>query len=335
VQFQGFHPDAAADAAAPLPLLWPLRQCRRHTAFAAFMCTRLLATTPPRPYGVQSPVQSPCPIAPPAASVEPCRRAARRCTRAATALSPPHADAAPSTCLQFHDDASPVLNGTSIDQTISRPFHRVLWLSVHTFTTIGYGSSYPTCISTEVLVFLEHYVATVMEGAFIAIFLFKFLMPRPAVRFSQKCLVAADRLAIRLVRESNYQLSGCKVRRPPHAHLPSSARLPVRPAHAESRPLHLAPRTSHTTHRTPPTAIHPPRVARTPPTSCAAAPSQIELRARIISDAGAGLGNAMLLPLELRNSTVTHLDVWEVHRRPSGLPPAEPACSHQPWAQRG
>ena len=55
--------------------------------------------------------------------------------------------------------------------------------------------------------------ATVIQGAFVAIFLFKFLMPRPLVRFSSKCLVNGDRLAFRLVRESSYQprWRNCKI----------------------------------------------------------------------------------------------------------------------------
>ena len=38
-------------------------------------------------------------------------------------------------------------------------------------TTIGYGSAYPTCALAELLIFLEHYVSVIVQGAFIAIFL--------------------------------------------------------------------------------------------------------------------------------------------------------------------
>ena len=132
--------------------------------------------------------------------------------------------AAPISCLYFHDDPGD-LDPVEVERLIasgnataemhsafgSQKFSRVLWFSMHSFTTIGYGSAFPTCFGTELLVFLEHYTATVIQGAFVAIFLFKFLMPRPLVRFSSKCLVNGDRLAFRLVRESSYQLSNCKI----------------------------------------------------------------------------------------------------------------------------
>ena len=54
-------------------------------------------------------------------------------------------------------------------------------------------------------------VSQVIEGAFIAIFLFKFLKPRPLVRFSSCCLVCDNRLSFRMVRESSYELSDCQI----------------------------------------------------------------------------------------------------------------------------
>jgi acetoin utilization deacetylase AcuC-like enzyme len=49
-------------------------------------------------------------------------------------------------CLVFHDDDTHFGNGT-------RPlfYERVLWISMHSFTTIGYGSGFPSCTSTQLV----------------------------------------------------------------------------------------------------------------------------------------------------------------------------------------
>ena len=125
--------------------------------------------------------------------------------------------ATPYECLYFYNDPSdrdPSTHGNATHPEFgSQEYLRIIWFSMHSFTTIGYGSAFPTCASTEILVFLEHYTATVLQGAFIAIFLFKFLMPRPLVRFSAKALISGTPsvLSLRLVRESSYQLSDCAI----------------------------------------------------------------------------------------------------------------------------
>ena len=50
-----------------------------------------------------------------------------------------------------------------------------------------------------------------LENIFVAILLFKFLRPRPLVRFSSCCTLADGVLTIRMLRESRYQLSDCRL----------------------------------------------------------------------------------------------------------------------------
>ena len=71
-------------------------------------------------------------------------------------------------------------------------FSEMMWLSVHTFTTVGYGSIYPVCVWGQALVLIEHYLALVLSSLVVAVFLFKFLRPHPLVRFSESCLVIED-----------------------------------------------------------------------------------------------------------------------------------------------
>ena len=65
--------------------------------------------------------------------------------------------AAGEDCIAFHDDA----NGTRNAQF----YERVIWVSMHSFTTIGYGSGFPTCHTTEFLIFLEYYTSNVGAAA--------------------------------------------------------------------------------------------------------------------------------------------------------------------------
>jgi len=102
-------------------------------------------------------------------------------------------------------------------------FIEMLWLSVHTFTTVGYGSTYPICTWGQVLVLLEYYLSLVLSSLVGAVFLFKFLRPDPLVRFSTNCLVLEDfdmegdgkdkgqHLAFRVARESYYHLLDCQI----------------------------------------------------------------------------------------------------------------------------
>ena len=109
------------------------------------------------------------------------------------------------------------------DADEDRPFafDDVIWLSVHTFTTIGYGSIYPTCVAGQVLVLLEHYVSVVISGLITAALIFKFLRPTPHIRFSDNFLIDSSAdidgdgvpdgtyLTFRVVKESPQTLSDC------------------------------------------------------------------------------------------------------------------------------
>jgi inward rectifier potassium channel len=99
-------------------------------------------------------------------------------------------------------------------------FLEATWLSIHTLTTIGYGSIYPTCAGGQVLVLLEHYVGLIISSVITALLIFKFLRPCPhIITFSDKVLIdpSADidgdgvpdgtYLTFRLVKESPQVLS--------------------------------------------------------------------------------------------------------------------------------
>jgi inward rectifier potassium channel len=93
-------------------------------------------------------------------------------------------------------------------------FLEATWLSIHTLTTIGYGSIYPTCAGGQVLVLLEHYVSIIISSVITALLISKFFRPSPQIIFSDKMLIepSADidgdgvpdgmYLTFRLVKES-------------------------------------------------------------------------------------------------------------------------------------
>jgi len=89
-------------------------------------------------------------------------------------------------------------------------FRRVLWLSVHTFSTIGYGTSVPDCTAAEVLVLLESYVALLLTFWFSGFTIFFAMRPRSRVRFSKNYLLSTENdellLQVRMVRESPHAL---------------------------------------------------------------------------------------------------------------------------------
>ena len=89
-------------------------------------------------------------------------------------------------------------------------FRRVLWLSVHTFSTIGYGTSVPDCTAAEVLVLLESYVALLLTFWFSGFTIFFAMRPRSRVRFSKNYLLSTENdellLYVRMVRESPHAL---------------------------------------------------------------------------------------------------------------------------------
>lgn len=85
-------------------------------------------------------------------------------------------------------------------------FAECLWLSVHTFSTVGYGSIYPTCIVGQLLVMTESYVALVVTSVMGGRILFEVMRPRSRVRFSNVFLLDKDTqgravLTFRMARE--------------------------------------------------------------------------------------------------------------------------------------
>ena len=92
-------------------------------------------------------------------------------------------------------------------------FEQMLWLSVHVFTTVGFGTDSPACAGPQLLVFFEHFVGLIDIALFTAIILSKLLQPSPMVRFSKKFLICDEAdgkwLTFRMVRESPYQLRDC------------------------------------------------------------------------------------------------------------------------------
>jgi len=96
-------------------------------------------------------------------------------------------------------------------------FPEMIWLSVHTITSIGYGSSYPTCSGGQILVFLEYYAGLLITSIIMALIVQQALVPRPRVRFANKVLLT-DRdvsgnkgvfLSVRMARESRWELRDC------------------------------------------------------------------------------------------------------------------------------
>lgn len=69
----------------------------------------------------------------------------------------------------------------------------MLWLSVHTFSTVGYGSAHPTCAAAEVLVLAESFVQLVLTFWFSGFTIFAAMRPRSRVRFSKHYLLSPSK----------------------------------------------------------------------------------------------------------------------------------------------
>ena len=85
-------------------------------------------------------------------------------------------------------------------------FGDMLWLSVHAFSSIGFGSVYPSCASGQVLVLLEAFTSLVVSSVLAGVVLFQVMRPRARARFSSHLLVHESHgcscLTFRLARES-------------------------------------------------------------------------------------------------------------------------------------
>jgi len=102
-------------------------------------------------------------------------------------------------------------------------FTNMLWLSVHAFSTIGFGTVAPICHSSQSLIVFEHFASLILSSIVVTVFLFKFLRPHPLVRFSSNLLFLENadvdgfgagqgpHFNFRIVRESYYPLRHCEV----------------------------------------------------------------------------------------------------------------------------
>ena len=92
----------------------------------------------------------------------------------------------------------------SLDEEFS--FAESVWLSVHTFSTVGYGSIYPTCMGGQLIVMVESFVSLVVTSVMGGRILFEVMRPRSRVRFSNVFLLDQDKagnavLTFRMARE--------------------------------------------------------------------------------------------------------------------------------------
>ena len=91
-------------------------------------------------------------------------------------------------------------------------FEQMFTLSVHTFTTVGYGSVYPTCPRGQLLVLVEEYTALIAQLVLGALILLKVMTPHASVRFATSVLISPCQtdsgwqLHVRLVNQSRYAL---------------------------------------------------------------------------------------------------------------------------------
>ncbi len=99
-------------------------------------------------------------------------------------------------------------------------FAQTLWVSIHTFTTVGYGTHSPSgdCILPQLLVFVEHFVGLLDVAVFTAMLLTKYMHPNPKalVRFSKNFLISDEDdghrwLTLRLVRICKQPLRNCEL----------------------------------------------------------------------------------------------------------------------------
>lgn len=77
-----------------------------------------------------------------------------------------------------------------VDQSFS--VASMLWLSIHTFSTVGYGSVSPRCTSAQLVVLLESYASLCITAVFGGYIVLVFIQPRAKVRFSRNLLCSRD-----------------------------------------------------------------------------------------------------------------------------------------------
>lgn len=95
-------------------------------------------------------------------------------------------------------------------------YWQMMWLSAHTFTTVGYGSIFPVCSSGQVLVILEQYMSLVLGGFVCSIILVRAMRPAARFRFAEVALIMLGdendkaRISIRVANISRYGLENVR-----------------------------------------------------------------------------------------------------------------------------
>lgn len=122
-------------------------------------------------------------------------------------------------------------------------FEEMLWLSAHTFTTVGFGSSYPTCGAAQFVVVLEQYVSLLCSSTIGAFFLLHFFQPRSLIRFATSALFSFSEddchLHIRVANDTRYAIqhitAHVRAMINPHDHHGTAGRSVLLPLLADSK----------------------------------------------------------------------------------------------------
>ena len=102
-------------------------------------------------------------------------------------------------------------------------FHyEAFWLSVQTFSTVGFGSIYPICLSGHLVVVFECFSSLIVTAILGGAIFFNVMLPRSRIRFSKQALVDVDvhprtgtsykMITFRLVRESDATMRDANIR---------------------------------------------------------------------------------------------------------------------------
>eukprot|EP00930_Biecheleria_cincta_P083054 TRINITY_DN72698_c0_g1_i1.p1 TRINITY_DN72698_c0_g1~~TRINITY_DN72698_c0_g1_i1.p1 ORF type:complete len:308 (+),score=26.67 TRINITY_DN72698_c0_g1_i1:157-1080(+) len=96
-------------------------------------------------------------------------------------------------------------------------FKEAFALSVHTFTTVGFGSVYPTCMYGNVLVAVENYTSMLVTAFYVGLITGKILAcPTKVADFSEVALITdidgVPHFAMRLVKNAKHSILDAKIR---------------------------------------------------------------------------------------------------------------------------
>jgi len=90
-------------------------------------------------------------------------------------------------------------------------FKEMFALSSHTFTTVGYGDVYPTCVAAQLVVVVEQYAQVITAALIGAIVVVKVMRPRAKIRFARVAVLGRTstgelHLSTRFANNSFYDL---------------------------------------------------------------------------------------------------------------------------------